>query len=41
MSVTGKVKFYNETKGYLALEPGNLGHLYQAVFLFGAVGIGL
>jgi hypothetical protein len=41
VSVTGKVKFYNETKGYLALEPGNLGHLYQAVFLFGAVGIGL
>jgi len=26
---------------YLALEPGNLGHLYQAAYLFGAAGIGL
>jgi hypothetical protein len=26
---------------YLALEPGNLTHLYQAAYLFGAVGIGL
>jgi len=26
---------------YLALEPGNLEHLYQATYLFGAVGIGL
>ncbi len=26
---------------YLALEPGNLTHLYQATYLFGAVGIGL
>ncbi len=26
---------------YLALEPGNLTHLYQAGFLFGVVGIGL
>jgi hypothetical protein len=26
---------------YLALEPGNLTHLYQAAFLFGVVGIGL
>ena len=26
---------------YLALEPGNLVHLYQAAYLFGAVGIGL
>ncbi len=25
---------------YLALEPGNLTHLYQATYLFGAVGIG-
>jgi len=41
VSVTGKVKFYNETKGYLALEPGNVEHLYQAAYLFGAAGIGL
>ena len=41
MSVTGKVKFFNETKGYLALEPGNLQHLYQASYLFGVAGIGL
>jgi len=26
---------------YLALEPGNLVHLYQATYLFGAVGVGL
>lgn len=26
---------------YLALEPGNVNHLYQAAYLFGAVGIGL
>ena len=26
---------------YLALEPGNLTHLYQASYLFGAVGVGL
>lgn len=26
---------------YLALEPGNLTHLYAAAYLFGAVGIGL
>lgn len=26
---------------YLALEPGNVSHLYQATYLFGAVGIGL
>ncbi|MGA2893776.1 MAG: hypothetical protein ABSE22_12965 [Xanthobacteraceae bacterium] len=26
---------------YLALEPGNVTHLYQAAYLFGAVGIGL
>ncbi len=26
---------------YLALEPGNLDHLYQAAYLFGASGIGL
>jgi len=26
---------------YLALDPGNLTHLYQATYLFGAVGIGL
>lgn len=26
---------------YLALEPGNLEHLYQATYLFGAAGIGL
>jgi hypothetical protein len=26
---------------YLALEPGNVIHLYQAAYLFGAVGIGL
>lgn len=26
---------------YLALEPGNLTHLYQAAYLFGALGIGL
>jgi len=26
---------------YLALEPGNVAHLYQAAFLFGAAGIGL
>jgi hypothetical protein len=26
---------------YLALEPGDLSHLYQATYLFGAVGIGL
>ncbi len=26
---------------YLALEPGNLTHLYQAAYLFGAVGIGM
>jgi hypothetical protein len=26
---------------YLALEPGNLQHLYQATYLFGAAGIGL
>ena len=26
---------------YLALEPGNIEHLYQAAYLFGAVGIGL
>jgi hypothetical protein len=41
VSVTGKVKFFNETKGYLALEPGNLRHLYQASYLFGVAGIGL
>jgi hypothetical protein len=41
VSVTGKVKFFNETKGYLALEPGNVEHLYQATYLFGAAGIGL
>lgn len=27
--------------GYLALEPGNLEHLYLATYLFGAAGIGL
>jgi hypothetical protein len=26
---------------YVALEPGNLQHLYEAIYLFGAVGIGL
>ncbi len=26
---------------YLALEPGNLDHLYEAMYLFGAVGIGI
>jgi hypothetical protein len=26
---------------YVALEPGNLDHLYEAIYLFGAVGIGL
>jgi hypothetical protein len=26
---------------YLALEPGNLQHLYEALYLFGAVGIGI
>ena len=41
MSSKGKVKFFNEAKGYLALEPGNVTHLYQAAYLFGAVGIGL
>ena len=41
VSVTGKVKFFNETKGYLALEPGRLQHLYQASYLFGVAGIGL
>jgi hypothetical protein len=41
VSVPGKVKFFNESKGYLALEPGNVQHLYLATYLFGAVGIGL
>ena len=41
MSSKGKVKFFNEAKGYLALELGNVTHLYQAAYLFGAVGIGL
>jgi hypothetical protein len=41
VTVAGKVKFFNETKGYLALEPGDIEHLYQAAYLFGAAGIGL
>jgi hypothetical protein len=33
--------YINSMPTYLALEPGNLTHLYQAAFLFGVVGIGL
>jgi hypothetical protein len=31
----------HQIAAYLALEPGNVTHLYLAAFLFGAVGIGL
>lgn len=42
--VTGIVDSHgirHKIAGYLALEPGNLEHLYLATYLFGAAGIGL
>ena len=38
LDATGK---RHAVAAYLALEPGNVTHLYQATYLFGAVGIGL
>ncbi|MGA3308688.1 MAG: hypothetical protein ABSD08_08740 [Xanthobacteraceae bacterium] len=38
IDATGK---RNTIAAYLALEPGNVEHLYQATYLFGAAGIGL